>query len=130
MAPQGVGPEAQRIGAFVDFDIFGREEFERFEIAEAVGIAVGEAIDQHIDAAQMEVVAEPRMESWPSSAAPKRGRISTPGTKSRTSCKLAPRDSRISWESTREVPPGTRSNSRRVSSSLRKRSGMASGARG
>src|SRR2546426_6026684 len=70
------------------------------------------------------------MESWLSSAAPKRGRISTPGTKSRTSCKLAPRDSRISWESTREAPPGTRSSSRRVSSSLRTRSGVALEGRG
>src|SRR2546426_227744 len=70
------------------------------------------------------------MESWLSSAAPKRGRISTPGTKSRTSCKLAPRDSRISWESTREAPPGTRSSSRRVSSSLRTRSGVALAGRG
>ena len=64
------------------------------------------------------------MESWLSSAAPKRGRISTPGTKSRTSCKFAPRDSAFSREPTSAVPPGTRSSSRRFSSSLRKRSGV------
>ena len=38
----------------------GVQELERLEVAEAVGIAVGEAIDQHVDAAQVEIIAQAR----------------------------------------------------------------------
>src|SRR5882724_7841219 len=66
---------------------------------------------------------EPRTESWLSSAAPKRGRMSTPGTLSRTSFKLAARDSSIAFFGTISTPPGVRSISSRACSSVRVRSG-------
>ena len=51
--------EAQRVGALVDFDPLRGEELERLEVAEAVRLTVDEAVEQHVHAAQMEVVAQP-----------------------------------------------------------------------
>jgi hypothetical protein len=66
---------------------------------------------------------EPRIESWLSSAAPKRGRIRTPGTKSSTSFRLDARDSSIASRGTSSTPPGVRSISSRACSGVRVRSG-------
>ena len=57
-----VGAEAQGVRPFVDLDILGGQEFQRLEIAEAIGVTVGKPIDQHIHAAQMEIVAQARAE--------------------------------------------------------------------
>src|SRR5262249_2176455 len=56
---QGVSPKAQCIGAFIDLDIFGREQFERLEIAEAIGVPIGETVEQHVHTPQMKIVAQP-----------------------------------------------------------------------
>ncbi len=63
------------------------------------------------------------MENWLSSAAPKRGRMSTPGTKSSTSLRFAARDSSMAFCGTIATPPGVRSISSRACSSVRVRSG-------
>ena len=65
---------------------------------------------------------EPRIESWLSSAAPKRGRISTPGTNSSTSLRFAARDSSICSCVTMPTPPGVRSISSRACSGVAVRS--------
>jgi hypothetical protein len=57
-AAQGVAAEAQGVGALVDLEALGGQELERLEIAEAVGVAVGEAVDEDREAPQVEVVAE------------------------------------------------------------------------
>ncbi len=62
------------------------------------------------------------MESWLSSAAPKRGRIMTPGVKSSTSLRFDARDSPICRSPITAVPPGTRLSSSRASCSVRDRS--------
>ena len=49
--------EAECVGALVDLDPLGGEELERLEVAEAVGLSVDEAVEQHVDAAQVEIVA-------------------------------------------------------------------------
>ena len=59
-AAHGIAAEAERVRALEDLDVPGVQELERFEVAEAVGIAVGEAVDQHVDAAQVEVIAQAR----------------------------------------------------------------------
>jgi hypothetical protein len=53
-----IGAEAQRIAALEDFDVFSGQELQRLEIAEAVGIAVQEPVDQHVDATQVKVVSQ------------------------------------------------------------------------
>ena len=52
--------EAERVGALVDLDALGVEELERLEISEAVGVAVREAVEEDVDTAQVEVVAQAR----------------------------------------------------------------------
>ena len=59
-AAQGVAAEAERVGALEDLDVLGGLELERLEVAEAVRVAVREAVDQDVDPALVEVVAEAR----------------------------------------------------------------------
>src|SRR5215475_12824484 len=74
-------------------------------------------------------IPEPRIENWLSSARPKRGRTSTPGTKSSTLRRLAPSDSLIVVSPTTSAPPGTVLRiSSRASSVVAVRSGKEAGA--
>jgi hypothetical protein len=57
-ASQRVGAKAQSIAAFVDFDPLCRQEFKRFEVAKAISVAIGEAIEQDIHPTQMKIVAQ------------------------------------------------------------------------
>src|SRR5688572_20725590 len=47
-ATQGVGTETESIGRLIDLDVFGGEQFECLEIAEAIGVTIREAIEQYI----------------------------------------------------------------------------------
>src|SRR5262249_26161806 len=58
-AAKRVGPEAQGIAALVDVDALGVEQLEGLEVAEAVGVAEGQSVDENVHATQVEVVAEP-----------------------------------------------------------------------
>src|SRR6185295_3165417 len=42
------------------FQPFRVHQLERLEVAEAVGAPVGKAVDQHVDAPEVEIVPEPR----------------------------------------------------------------------
>src|SRR6202008_5039887 len=57
-AAQGVPAVREGVGSLVDLDALGRQELERLEVAEAVGLTVDEAVDEHVDAAPGEVVAQ------------------------------------------------------------------------
>ena len=56
---QAIGAEAQGIGASIHLDVFRREQFERLEVAKPIGVPVGEAVEQHVHAPQVKIVAEP-----------------------------------------------------------------------
>src|SRR5262249_42537879 len=55
---QRIAAVPESVGPLVDLDVLGGRELERFEIREPIGVPVGEAVDQHVDAAQVEVVAQ------------------------------------------------------------------------
>jgi len=57
-APQAVGAEAERIAALVDLDPLGEVQVQGLEVAEPIGLAIGEPVDQDVHAAEVEVVAE------------------------------------------------------------------------
>ena len=51
---------AQGVGAAVDLDRLGREQLERLEVGEAVGVAVGHAVHEQVDSPRVEVAPQPR----------------------------------------------------------------------
>ena len=59
-AADGVGAVAERVGSLVDLDALDVHQLDRFEIAEAVGLAVHEAVEEKVHVAIVEVVLEPR----------------------------------------------------------------------
>src|SRR4029450_2268182 len=59
-AAQGVAAEAERVGPLEDLDVLGGLQPERFEVTEAVGVAVRETVDQDVDPPLVEVVAQAR----------------------------------------------------------------------
>ena len=58
-AAQRAASVPQRVAALVDLHVGGGQDLQRLEVGEPVRVPVGHPVDQHVDAAQVEVVAEP-----------------------------------------------------------------------